>query len=146
MINFIKIILSAWGKFITTAFPFIATALSMQSNRQHGAYLLQDPTNDTLLLFVYKNSTKAVLIEALYEDFKDVLYDRDKKTYLSAVFRNGQDFLGQLSWDEVCALPAIFPHAVELLSNTFEACRAILPNLRKEQYLHFRKFAKKQLV
>ena len=70
-----------------------------------------------------------------------------QKTYLGAVFRNGQDFLGQWSWDEVCAMLAQHDtHAVELLSNTFEACRARLPALREGVYTRLRAFAEEQLV
>lgn len=119
-----------------------------QPNTQQGAYLLHDPSaSDAVVLVLYLHCTRPKLEHALPISFDHVQYDKDKKTYLGAVFRNGQDFLGQWSWNEVCAVLAQHDaHAVELLSNTYEACRARLPALREGVYARLRAFAEEQLV
>ena len=113
----------------------------MTSNR--GAYLLLDNTDSTLILFIYIKLSKNELISA-NPGFDIDTYHTENRHYLSAFFKNGTDYIGASTSQEINNLISK-KNSINLLTNTYQSCYEVFNQLTKEEYDRLTSFANEQL-
>jgi hypothetical protein len=75
-----------------------------------------------------------------------ISYENDiNKSYLTAIFANGRDYLGQLSFEEI--KEAVQKNnMVSILDNDYEYVKTCVPNLSLEDYEGKKTFFTNQLI
>ena len=84
------------------------------------------------------------MANALPIGFDSDSYDNNNSTYISAFFKNGQDFIGQTNFLQIKQTLENTIH-IDLINNSFKKCQSIFPNLSYEYYTNQLSFAKEQL-
>lgn len=113
-------------------------------NLEKGGYLIKDSKDDDTLLFIYMKLSKTQLANALPISFDSNSYDTNNSQYISAIFKNGQDFIGQTNFSQVQQTIQTTTH-IDLINNNLQTCQNLFPNLTSQQYHNLLSFATNQL-
>jgi hypothetical protein len=113
-------------------------------NINKGIYLVRDNSDNSILLFIYAKLNKTQLAKSLPISFDSDKYDNTNSNYISAVFKNGQDFIGQTNWEETKKFIKGNTN-IDLLNNDFQACQNIFPELTLDNYNNQFDFAQTQI-